>query len=99
MTDKRDEHASLELIKAMRNDWPIVEEDESTSGCGKEYYLAYGWGSYNVATGRSTREWDSTAECTRPVTCTRCLRLMFDAIEPVRRDVLLMRGLIEDPIE
>lgn len=37
-------------------------------------------------------------EIFREVRCDACLLLMFLAIEPMRRDTLLIRGLIQEPI-
>lgn len=84
-------HATYELIDAMRGIGPILSGPwgkDINSACGAEQ------GNKTYATYSETGR---VLGCDNdPVTCPACLRLMFDAIEPVRRDYLLERGMIKE---
>jgi len=86
-------HATNELIQAMRGEICAtsvakISPGDERSPCGVGGGIV--WGCVEEESG-------GAAEPHLVVDCPRCLRLLFDSIEPVRRDELLERGLIEGP--
>lgn len=90
-------HATNDLVRSMDGLAPTdsrMNEDWPDPACTQKKYLTNNtvW----TFTERIMSE-HRTQDDVWPVTCSRCLRRMFDAIEPVRRDYLLEHGLIDDP--
>lgn len=90
-------HASVELIEAMRGAAPEPEAYQS-SACGSAGGLfVWGWDAANNPDGSSygglMRERAAESCDLTKVDCPACLKLMRDAIPPVRWDWLEERGL------
>lgn len=87
------EHCSAELYNAMKGECPAMsymanaEHLESRTQCD--------WAS-DTHTAMAYSNYSDHREHVHAVTYEKCKKLMLEAMDPVRRDYLLERGLIDD---
>lgn len=96
-SDDEPMHATVELVSAMAGKFvnhhytnaiqPACKPDDHS-----EYWTEFTVWAHASGVASTTRDEDTDG----PVTCPKCLLLMFNAIDPVRRDYLLEKGILKE---
>lgn len=96
-------HAGRCIINAIRGLWERPPDDDwGSAGCGADFYTPNNRVLWSVSGGvwaddYSDTEYKEDPKQLKDINCNHCLKLVREAMDPVRYDWAVTKGLIKEP--